>query len=218
MATATYASRVQATTLASRTATIATTGVLGFVGSVVTLHFLRPDLNPISNPTSAYAVGPYSLLMTAAFFCMSAASFALALGLYRHVPPSARSRAGLALLGMWATGVLIAMIFPMDVDGAPPTTAGAIHQTAGPLTFLCLTAGMIFVSWAFRRAEEWRPFYPTALALSLAMLVAFVATFLSFATDSGTVGIAQRVALATAVTWMLLTAARLRSNARGGAA
>jgi hypothetical protein len=49
------------------------------------LHFLRPDLNPISTPTSEYAVGPYGFLMTSAFFGMSLGSFALVIGLYRGV-------------------------------------------------------------------------------------------------------------------------------------
>jgi hypothetical membrane protein len=155
--------------------------------------------------------------MTTAFFSMSVASFALALGLYRSVPASIQSRIGLALLVAWATGVMIAMIFPMDARGAAPTISGTIHRTAGPLTFLSLTAGMILLSLAFRRDDKWRPINRTALTLSLVMLAAFVATFLSFATDSGTVGIAQRIALATAVTWMLLVAVRVRATTPGNA-
>jgi hypothetical protein len=218
MATTTLSPDLQTTRLASRSANITIIGVLCFAALVATLHFLRPDLNPISDPTSAYAVGPYSFLMTAAFFSMSVASFALVLGLYRRVAPPALSRIGLALLGAWATGVLIAMIFPMDADGAPTSLSGTIHRTAGPLTFLYLTIGMILVSWAFRQDEKWRPFYRAALTLSFVMLAAFAATFLSFATDSGTLGIAQRIALTTAVIWILLTAARLRSTAPGNGA
>jgi len=150
--------------------------------------------------------------MTVAFFSMTVASLALVIALYWRVPHSARYRAGLVLLSAWAIGVIIAMIFPMDADGAPPTLSGTIHQSAGPLTFLSLTAGIIFMSWAFQQDDAWRSFSRTALILSLVMLAAFVATFFSFATDSGTVGIAQRIALATAVTWMLLTASRLRST------
>jgi hypothetical protein len=210
MSTISIGSGLKVAKPASMSATLAGIGVLCFVALVVTLHFLRPDLSPVSEPTSAYAVGPYSFLMTVAFLSMAVASLALVLALYRRVSRSARSRIGLALLGTWALGVLIAMIFPMDVDGAPPTLAGTIHQATGPLTFLALTAGMIFISWAFRRDEEWRSFFPAALGLSLVMLAAFVATFLSFATDSGTVGIAQRIALGTAVTWILLIAVRLR--------
>jgi len=218
MATTTLSPRLQATRPATWSATVAVMGILCFVAILVALHFLRPDLNPVSEPTSAYAVGPHSILMTVAFFCMSVASLALVIALYWQVSHSARCRAGLVLLAAWAAGVLIAMIFPMDAGGAPPTLSGTIHQSAGPLTFLSLTAGMIFMSLAFRQDEAWRPFSRTALILSLVMLAAFVATFFSFATDSGTVGIAQRIALATAVTWMLVTASRLRSTPSVGTA
>ena len=212
MSTTTFTSGAKTPKLTARRATIATIGVLCFGVLLVILHFLRPDLNPISEPTSAYAGGPFSFLMTTAFFCMSVASLTLVLALNRQVSPSRQSRIGRVLLGTWALGVLIAMIFPMDADGAPSTLSGTIHQTAGPLTFLALTTGMIFMSWAFQQDAEWRPFSGTSMTLSLLMLAAFVATFLSFAADLGTTGLAQRIALTTAVTWMLLVAGRLRST------
>jgi hypothetical protein len=99
----------------------------------------------------------------------------------------------------------------MDADGAPQTISGTIHQTAGPLTFLTLTLGMILLSWRFRQDAKWLPLYRTALVLSLVMLVAFLATFIGFVTGAGFMGLTQRIALATAVTWMLLIAIRLRS-------
>jgi hypothetical protein len=180
---------------------------------IVTLHFLRSDLNPISQPTSAYAVGPNSVLMSSAFFSMSVASLALVVALYQGVAPPTRSMVGLVLLGAWAGGVLIAMIFPMDVEGAPQTMAGTIHQTSGPLTFLSLTAGMLLVSRRFKQEGRWRSLYRLAMILSLLMLAAFLATFLSFVTGSGLLGLTQRIALATAVTWMLLIGVRLRAGA-----
>ena len=85
----------------------------------------------------------------------------------------------------------------------------------GPLTFLSLTAGAILVSRRFKHDETWRPFHRTALILSLVLLAAFIGTFLSIATESGFAGLAQRIYLATFVTWFLLTAARLRSVGRG---
>ncbi len=119
-------------------ATAVLVGVTYFVVIIVALHFLRPDHNPIQRPTSEYAVGPYGWLMTTAFFSMSVATFALVIGLFQGVPPSARSRIGLVLLGIWAVGVLIAMSFPIDLEGAPPTIAGTIHRINGSLAFLSI--------------------------------------------------------------------------------
>jgi bacteriorhodopsin len=112
-------------------------------------------------------------------------------------------------------GVLIAMIFPIDLEGAPQTISGTIHGINGPLAFLSLTAGAILVSRRFEQDEKWRPFHRTALTLSLIMLAAFIATFLNIVTESGFAGLCQRMFLAAFVTWFFLTATRLRSIAAG---
>jgi Protein of unknown function (DUF998) len=199
----------------ARMATVAIVGIAYFTLIIVALHFLRPDLNPLSRPTSEYAVGPYGFLMTSAFFSMSLASFALIIGLYQGVSQRARSRIGLALLGIWAVGVLIAMIFPIDPEGAPQTISGTIHGINGPLTFLSLTAGVILVSRRFSQDRKRRPFHRTAVILSLVMLAVFIATFVNLATESGFAGLCQRIFLVAFVTWFFLTATRLRSIAAG---
>jgi hypothetical protein len=197
----------------ARIATSVIAGVAYFSLMIVALHALRPDLNAISQPTSQYAVGPFGWLMTSAFFGMSLASFALVLGLSLGVPEAVRSRLGLGLLSLWAVGVLIAMIFPLNPIGTPATLSSTVHRIAGPPTFLCLTVGMILVSSRFQRDEKWAPIYRTALTLSLITLVAFITTFVTFATGSALFGLVQRITLATAVTWMLLTATHLRTVA-----
>jgi len=151
--------------------------------------------------------------MTSAFFSMSVACWALVLGLYRGLPQLARSRLGLGLLGVWALGVLIAMIFPTDVEGAPQTVAGTIHRMNGPLAFLSLTLGVLLVSLRFKRDETWHPFHRPALILSAVMLAEFIAVPAAMATGSGLAGLAQRFFLVTFVIWFVLTAARLRAAA-----
>jgi hypothetical protein len=194
----------------ARIATVALVGIAYFAVIIVALHYLRPDHNPLSQPTSEYAVGPYGFLMTSAFFSVSLASLALVIGLYQGVSQPARSRIGLGLMGVWVVGVLIAMIFPIDPEGAPQTISGTVHRINGPLAFLSLTVGVILVSRRFKQDEQWRPFHRTALILSLVMLAAFIATFLNISTESGFAGLSQRILLAAFVTWFLLTAARLR--------
>jgi hypothetical protein len=203
----------QGTKTVSKLTTVAIAAIAYFVVIIVALHFLRPDLNPISRPTSEYAVGAYGYLMTSAFFSMSLASWALVIALYQGVPGPARSRIGLSLLGIWAVGVLIAMLFPIDLDGAPQTMAGTIHAINGPLTFLSLNLGVILVSWRFKHHTEWRPFYRLAVILSLLILLEFIAVPVAMATESGLAGLAQRIFLVTFVTWFVVTAMRLRSIA-----
>jgi hypothetical protein len=195
--------------------TIAMTAIAAivyFVVVILALHFLRPDLDPIRQPTSQYAVGPYGFLMTSAFFSMSIASFALVIGLYQSVSQPALSRVGLTLLGLWGVGVLIAMLFPIDPEGSPQTIAGTIHRINGPLSFLYATLGTTLLSGRFKQDEAWRSLYRPAVILSLVIVATFIAGGVSIATDSGLAGLTQRIDLAALVTWILLTAARLHST------
>jgi hypothetical protein len=197
--------------------TIALVGIAYFAAIIVALHFLRPDLNPLQRPTSEYAVGPYGYLMASAFFSMSAASLALASGLARGIAPSARSRVGLGLLGLWGLNLLIAMIFPIDPEGAAPTLAGSIHSINGPVGFLSLSLGMVLISRRFKHDVAWRPIQRPAVLLALGNLATFLAFPLLNATGTGLLGLAQRIALALIVAWYLLTASRLRSSDLGSA-
>jgi hypothetical protein len=203
----------QETKTVSKLTAVAIAAITYFVVIIVILHFLRPDLDPIRQPTSEYAVGPYGFLMTSAFFSMSLASWALIVGLYQGISQPVRSQVGLGLLGMWGVGVLIAMLFPIDPEGSPQTVAGTIHRINGPLIFLCVTVGTILLSRRFKQDENWRLIYHPALLLSLVMLAAFILTFLSFAAQLGFTGLMQRIHLTALVPWMLLTTTRLRSIA-----
>jgi hypothetical protein len=51
--------------------------LLALVGlTIVALHFLRPDVNPLSEPISNYGVGPYGFLFTVADIGSILATFA----------------------------------------------------------------------------------------------------------------------------------------------
>jgi hypothetical protein len=184
-----------------------------FVLAIVAVHVLRPGDNAISQPTSDYAVGPYGWVMTSAFFSMGVATWSLLFGLARSLPPAARSRLGLLLLAVWGTGVLVAMFFPTDLDGAPVTLAGTIHRLNGFIIFFSLTVSVFLISRRLKYAAAWQPIYRPALMLSLLLLVEFVATGAAIGSDSGLGGLAQRLDLATGATWYCLMAGRLRTVA-----
>jgi hypothetical protein len=198
---------------ASWAAPVAVAGAAYFALAVAALHFLRPDLDPVSRMTSEYANGPYGFVMTSAFFSMVLASAALTVALYRGAPRHALSLTGLVFLGMWAVGVTVAMIFPIDPGGMPVTLAGTIHQTAGPPTFLCVTMGVALISWRLGRDEQWRPLRSALLTLALVVAVGFAATAYTFFTGVEIAGLMQRIVLAAVVTWIVLVATRLRPTA-----
>jgi len=192
-------------------ATLSLICVICFAGIIFALHFLRPDLNPINRPTSEYAVGRYGIMMSTAFFSMSVATFTLLIGLYKGIPKTTRSRAGLIFLGVWGVAVLIAMLLPIDPDGTELTTTGKIHRINGPVGFLCLSLGIFLVTRSFNRDENWRSFYPLARILSWLILGMFVITGINIGTKSGFEGLCQRVFLVIMLTWFILTTLHLRS-------
>ena len=193
-------------------ATVSMFGTALFVVLIAALHFLSPEFDPIQRPTSEYAVGPYGYLMTLAFVAISVSTWALIIGLSRDLGEPARSRLGLALLGVFGIGVLVAATFPIDLEDAPQTLAGTIHSINGPVAFLSLVIGSNLVSRKLRHEERWRPTHRVASGLAIFMIPVFLAGGAAAARESGA-GIAQRILILTFATWFLVMASRLRSNA-----
>ena len=194
-------------------ATIALISISYFAVVIIALHFLRHDLNPLSHPTSEYAVGPHESLMTTAFFSMSLASLSLLVGLTKGIAQPAKSRIGFILFGIWTVGLLVAMLFPINPEGTELTTISTIHRVNGPIIFLSLSVGTVLLSRSFKRDESWQRIYRPAMSLALVMLITFFITGLNVALKSGFAGLCQRVFLVTFITWFILTTLHLRSTA-----
>ena len=180
------------------------------------LHFLRPDVNPVLEPMSNYAVGPYGFLLTAADIGSGLAALALTFGLYLSIAPPGRSYVGLFLLGLYGVSVLLAGIFPIDVGGEA-TTFGTIHNIVGNISFFGFPIGVILLSLGMGKDERWRSFRRTALALSLLVVLTVILTMVGSNIGIG-FGLTQRLANVTALAWMLLVALHLRSLAQGALA
>ena len=84
-----------------------------YLSSVMAAHLLRPDVDPVSEPVSNYAVGPYGFLISIAIFTLGVGSLALTLGLHLGIAPPGRSRVGLLLLALYGVGQLGVAIFSM---------------------------------------------------------------------------------------------------------
>jgi hypothetical protein len=197
---------------------ITTAGFSYVVAVVVAMHFLRPDLSPISSPISEYAVGPNGLLFTSALLTWGIASLALAAGLRRGIGPPGPSRTGLALLTVFGVGLIIASIFPMDVPFPPAdfppghfTAAGATHITSATVATICFPCMALLLSKGFEKDPRWRSFRRPARVLALGSLAAVVGLFVASGVDIHLFGIAQRIVAAFALMWQFLTALGLHA-------
>ena len=189
-------------------ATVAFIFILLFAGLIIILHFLRPDLNPLSNPTSAYAVGKYGFFMSAAFLSMSIASWSLLVALRKGV--ASTPIVGLFFLGVWAVAVLVAMLFPIDAEGAAKTTSGKIHLINGPIGFISLTFAIFLITRKLRYDDKWKSYYPQARFLSWLIVAMFVISIINIGLQTGFAGLCQRITLALIVAWYVLTSLQLR--------
>jgi len=144
---------------------------------------------------------------------LGAAGFALcgalvALALDAHVPDSGWKRTGTAFLGLAAAGTLTLALFPVDL---PPshTLSGAIHNAAGPPTFLLGAAAMLVLAPAFWQAPTWRPVAGASATLGV---LAFATGILYLVTDTWRVALvapAQRLVVGTVLVWLTLVAMHL---------
>ena len=193
-------------------ALLAIVGVADFLLILAALHFLRPDVNPVLEPISTYAVGPYGFLFTAADIGSGLAALALMFGLYLGIAPPGRSYVGLFLLGLYGVSELLAGIFPLDVGGEA-TTFGTIHNIVGNIAFFAFPIAVILLSLGMGKDERWRSFRRPALAVSFAVVLTVILTIVG--SNIGLFGVTQRLANVTALLWMLVVALHLRSVAQG---
>jgi hypothetical membrane protein len=187
-------------------------GIVDFLLNFTALHFLRPDVNPVLEPMSNYAVGPYGFLFIAADIGLSLAALALAFGLYLGIAPRGRSYVGLFLLALFGVSVLLAGIFPIDVGGEA-TTFGIIHNIVGNISFFGFPIAVILLSLGMGKDERWRTFRRPALALSMVVVLTVILTIVGSNLGIG-YGVNQRIANVAALVWMLAVALRLRSLAQ----
>src|SRR5215218_2290299 len=209
-------SRVTMSRVTMFLALLAIVGIADKLLNIAALHFLRPDVNPVLEPMSNFAVGPYGFLLTAADIGGSLAALALTLGLYVSIAPPGRSYVGLFLLGLYGVSVLLAGIFPIDVGGET-TTFGTIHNIVGNISFFGFPIAVILLSLGMGKDERWRSFRRPALALSMVVVLTVILTMVGFNLGVG-FGLTQRLANVTALAWMLLVALHLRSLAQGALA
>ncbi len=187
-------------------ALIAIGGIVYFVVTVVVLHFLRPEYNPINHAVSNYAVGPFGYLMTAAFYVLALSVFALALGLTRSIALTNLSRVAVLILCLASIGMVVMGIFPGDVHALhpPATITGVIHWTAAAISFLSIMIAAFLLSSRFRTDERWQAFQHRCFILALIMVEALL--LYGLLALVGWIGMGQRIYIAVCLLWLLVLA------------
>lgn len=164
---------------------------------VVVLHFVqRAHYHPLSQAVSELALGRAGWLMAIGFCSIGTGSLLIALVLQGI---AAHPRVAPALLAI--TGLLSFVSAFVHADGnGPTTTHGRIHQFVGIATFILIIAAMFSLVRAFRRDPAWRTIATPTLAWAITAVASF---FLVPISGNAYFGVAQRVMLATFISWQL---------------
>lgn len=180
--------------------------VAAFGAVALVLALLRSDYDPLRRYVSEYAVGPGGWAMRAGFLALGAGSFNLVPDFLRARSPERLRAVGWAL-AVWGGAVVVAALFPVDPQGRPTTSSGAVHLAASGVGFLGLFAAMALAARRFRDADGWRDLAGLTRGFAVATPVAFLLEATVFATV-GWVGAGQWILFGLAGAWLVVLARR----------
>ena len=183
------------------------------------MHVLRADYQPASHMISDYAVGEFGWVMVTVFVAWSGGIALLLSALLVAEPSSLARRLGALLLGITSIGLLVSASYPTDLPGFPDTHEGNVHTLSFLVNIVSMLVAIPLLSFSFGQKSGLRSFRPVALALALAVVLAFLLQFFTLRKGMS-YGLTNRLFVIVLLSWLICTAARLRRlplNAHCGA-
>lgn len=174
----------------------------------------------IEDNISELALGRYGFIQTIAFLVAGVGTLGLAFAIRKLTLGAWGSRIGSLLIGIYGVGAVLEAIFPIDRIDSPADVSSLsptalVHVLVALVSFLCIIAGMVILTWTFSRAARWR-----SLTLWFALLATgAVSLFIGQAVEQGQgpwVGLTQRLLITAIAGWLILAARRVRSIAAVG--
>jgi lysylphosphatidylglycerol synthetase-like protein (DUF2156 family) len=179
-------------------------GLAVFPLTVVALNLVQHGrYHPIRQAMSELALGRDGWLMTIAFCAMGIGTLLLALLLRRT------ARALVAPLLLTLAGLLdfVSASFHTDPGNVTSTMHGRIHNSAGIATFALFVVAIFASARSFRREPAWQRFAPLTLVWAVCAVGTF---FLIPALGNAHFGLAQRIFVATWLSWSIAAATYAR--------
>ena len=187
-------------------ATIALIALLLFPAVVLVLNVVQSGYSALSQAMSELALGSAGWLMGVAFVSMGIGTALVGLCIRDSIP---RARVAPIALVLAGTLDVVSAFFHTNGD-EPATTASTIHEIAGISTFILVVIAMYATIGSFRRRADWRSFViPTAVWSIVATGTFFLVPILG----DDLFGLAQRIFVATWISWLAVVAARTRALA-----
>ncbi|MBV9230927.1 MAG: DUF998 domain-containing protein [Chloroflexi bacterium] len=184
--------------------------------TVLLLHVIQPNLNPLSRLVSEYALGKQGWILAVALmsFAVSALALACALALTSN---SIRLRIGVVLLVIWGLCAILAALFHTDPipPKGPLSLSGTIHTTAANIGFFSLTGAVLICSEHLRTLfgrSVWTRLITWLALASVVSLILFLIAFVVAVTFGVLVhGLFERLVIAVDLAWLSTVALLLLS-------
>ncbi len=185
---------------------------------LITLIFLRPDLDPTWHTISEWVIGPYGWLMRMVFFLWAVSYTALFVAVRRQVNGKL-GKTGLVLLFVCIIGTYGVGTFTTDpLDGSKTTITGLLHTTFGTAGLMLLPFAALLVTRSLARRSDasrsarcilrWTAWLPLLGWTSFVLYTAlFIVPLGPHAFGPGVnIGIPPRITILTYAAWTVIVA------------
>jgi len=177
---------------------------------VITVGFLRPNYNPITQPMSELGEvgGPNSIVMNiAGFIMLGLLMVAFAFGLHRGISEGKGSKIGPALIVIAGAGSVAIGIFSYDPSCLTICPRIIMHVISVMVLGIGMAVAPFAIANRLKHDQRWRGYRFYSLATGvLTVIVGFV--FFSN-TIEGWMGLLQRIALGVPLLWIEVMAIKL---------
>jgi hypothetical protein len=180
----------------------------------IAAQLLPPHYNPISQPESLLAIGPFGYLMTINFVNRAVFSLLIVLVLVKGVTSESmpKFRGSLILFGIWGTCSLLLAAFPADLTLKPTTLNGNIHSYATFAAFLCGGFSSFTLGNDFRKEKELVPLSRFTFPIGIAAIILCIITVVTAVLPESTFpvwGLVERLFMALMLAWILFLSINL---------
>jgi hypothetical protein len=169
---------------------LAMSAVIFNATGTVLMHWLVPEVDPVSELLTAYLDSEHRWLSRAGVFSQGLAVGALGLGLYFRRITGMWFKIALAFAAVTAIGSLAFAV-------APEANITRVGRPAGVLTIVTL-------SLRLRHERPWQAVGPYLLAIVIGVIALFIFIFGLTSLSAGLAGLGHRAALLLILTWILL--------------
>lgn len=190
-------------------------GVAVFIALLLALHFIKPDVDPTWRFISEYSRGNAGWIMSVAFAALAVTCFA-AIPLFWKQLKGWVGRAGLVLLGISGTGMVLAALFVTDPINTPMdqlSASGTLHAIGGQLNLTSFA--MVFLTIALVRDDAWKRLKFTLWTVTILCLASDIAFITTAASSEGAfgpgvyTGLFGRITVLCFAAWTIIASASL---------